>query len=96
MASQRKPYTKRSPRTIISALLSSARKLGTHQLRVHLRHLHTPIHGDRVYGKPADRLYLHAYKLEITTQPGKRQTFVAPLPGEFTKLFPELDDEPNL
>lgn len=68
----------------------------THQLRVHLRHLRTPIHGDRVYGKPADRLYLHAYKLEITTQPGKRQTFIAPLPGEFTKLFPELDDEPNL
>lgn len=35
----------------------------THQLRVHAAHpqgLGCPISGDRLYGKPADRLYLHA------------------------------------
>lgn len=35
----------------------------THQLRVHASHelgLNTPIIGDVLYGKPADRLYLHA------------------------------------
>lgn len=38
----------------------------THQLRVHAAHalgLHTPIVGDELYGKKADRLYLHAEKL---------------------------------
>ena len=62
----------------------------THQLRVHLQHLNTPITGDRVYGKAADRLYLHAYKLELTTAPEKRQTFVAPVPSSFQQYFPEV------
>lgn len=55
----------------------------THQLRVHMAHLGTPIHGDRVYGKPADRLYLHAAALEITIPGGKRRTFTAETPAEF-------------
>lgn len=41
----------------------------THQLRVHAAHplgLHCPIVGDRLYGRPADRLYLHAETLEFT------------------------------
>lgn len=64
----------------------------THQLRVHLAHLGTPITGDRVYGKPADRLYLHAYELEVTTAYGKRQQFQAPVPSSFTQLMPETVD----
>lgn len=64
----------------------------THQLRVHLAHLGTPIVGDRVYGKPADRLYLHAHKLDITTAYDTRQSFVAPIPAEFIKLFPDIDE----
>ena len=44
----------------------------THQLRVHMSHVGHPIHGDRVYGKPADRLYLHAAKLDITIAKGTR------------------------
>lgn len=55
----------------------------THQLRVHMAHIGTPIHGDRVYGKPSDRLYLHAAKLEITIPQSDRRTFEAPLPDEF-------------
>lgn len=59
----------------------------THQLRVHTAYIGTPIHGDKVYGKPADRMYLHAYKLEITIPTGDRRTFVAPVPSDFTSKF---------
>lgn len=60
----------------------------THQLRVHLKYLGHPILGDPVYGnKKADRLYLHAAKLEITLPGGKRTTFTAPLPQEFNNVF---------
>ncbi|HBK83428.1 MAG TPA: RNA pseudouridine synthase [Flavobacterium sp.] len=41
----------------------------THQLRVHAAHqlgLKTPIFGDDLYGKKADRLYLHAEELTFT------------------------------
>lgn len=62
----------------------------THQLRVHLKYIGTPILGDTVYGSGnADRLYLHAKELEITI-PGPtkesnnvRKTFEAPVPPEF-------------
>ena len=40
----------------------------THQLRVHAAHpdgLDCPIVGDPLYGQPADRLYLHAERLEF-------------------------------
>lgn len=62
----------------------------THQLRVHLAHLGVPILGDRVYGKKGDRLYLHAYELEITTHAGERRTFTAPVPDSFARYFPEV------
>lgn len=61
----------------------------THQLRVHMQYLAAPILGDRVYGTKADRLYLHAYKLEITLPNRAKKTFTAPLPAEFTTLFPD-------
>lgn len=41
----------------------------SHQLRVHCAHklgLHAPIVGDNLYGSRADRLYLHAQKIEFT------------------------------
>lgn len=41
----------------------------THQLRVHAAHpngLNAPILGDELYGEKADRLYLHADRLEFT------------------------------
>jgi 23S rRNA pseudouridine1911/1915/1917 synthase len=62
----------------------------THQLRVHMQYLAAPILGDRVYGTPADRLYLHAYQLEITLPSGETKAFTAPLPPEFHALFPEV------
>jgi 23S rRNA pseudouridine1911/1915/1917 synthase len=60
----------------------------THQLRVHMQYMNTPILGDRVYGKAADRLYLHAEKLEVTIPGGDRKVFEAPLPPEFLQKFP--------
>ena len=62
----------------------------THQLRVHLAHLNTPILGDRVYGKSSDcRMMLHAQKLEITLPSGERKVFEAAVPDEFKRFFPE-------
>lgn len=58
----------------------------THQLRVHLAHLGTPILGDPIYnpnGPKAARLFLHAMSLEITLPSKKRLTFTAPLPANF-------------
>jgi 23S rRNA pseudouridine1911/1915/1917 synthase len=63
----------------------------THQLRVHMAHIGTPIHGDRVYGKAADRLYLHATSLEITIPTSDRRTFEAPIPPEFTQMIKGSD-----
>ncbi len=68
----------------------------THQLRVHMAQLDHPIVGDRVYGTPSARLYLHAYQLEITTAPEQRQTFAAPIPKEFIDKFPEAADVANI
>jgi len=60
----------------------------THQLRVHMKYLGHPIVGDSVYGgEPADRLFLHAGKLEITLPGGERKVFEAPLPKEFDDFF---------
>jgi tRNA pseudouridine32 synthase/23S rRNA pseudouridine746 synthase len=56
----------------------------THQLRVHCAHalgLHAPIVGDRLYGRPADRLWLHCEFLALTHPiTGARLTFEAPTP----------------
>lgn len=59
----------------------------THQLRVHMSYLGAPILGDKVYGKSADRLYLHAAKLEITIPVSDRHIFTAPTPEEFIAKF---------
>lgn len=55
----------------------------THQLRVHMQYIKHPIVGDFVYGKPAERMFLHASSLEITIPNGQRKVFEAPLPPEF-------------
>ncbi len=58
----------------------------THQLRVHLKYLNTPILGDIVYGNPDERLFLHAKDLEITIpgiSGGERKVFTTNLPPEF-------------
>ena len=60
----------------------------THQLRVHMKYLGNPILGDTVYGgEKAERLFLHAKKLEITLPDGRRKVFEAGLPSEFLDVF---------
>lgn len=61
----------------------------THQLRVHMQYLNTPIAGDRIYGKKssAPRLCLHAHSLEITIPTSNRQVFTAPVPKVFEEIM---------
>ena len=56
----------------------------THQLRVHAAHpegLGCPILGDELYGKKADRLYLHAEYIE----------FRHPISGKILRIQKEAD-----
>jgi 23S rRNA pseudouridine1911/1915/1917 synthase len=71
------------------SLLELRPKTGrTHQLRVHMQYIKTPIAGDRVYGAQdsAKRLCLHAHTLELTIPTSERKIFTAPVP----KIFEEM------
>lgn len=58
----------------------------THQLRVHLNYLKHPIVGDSFYsGEKAQRLMLHAERLEITLPNSERRIFSVKTPEEFEK-----------
>ena len=68
----------------------------THQIRLHLAFLGTPIVGDAVYGHrnptlPIDRHFLHAFRLTIQL-PGEAavRTFDAPLPPELNQILEDL------
>jgi 23S rRNA pseudouridine1911/1915/1917 synthase len=76
------------------ALVLLAPRTGrTHQLRVHLRHIETPIVGDPLYGRKDEvtggaTLMLHARSLTIRL-PGESEprTFSAPLPERFRETI---------
>jgi len=60
----------------------------THQLRVHLNHLGHPIVGDYMYGgQTSERLFLHAYQLELTLLNRERKVFTAPIPKDFKRIM---------
>jgi len=62
----------------------------THQLRVHMEYIGTPIVGDKLYSdkkSPIGRLCLHAHELEITIPTANRQTFTADIPKEFKRIL---------
>jgi len=67
----------------------------THQIRVHLTSLGTPIVGDFKYGgneaRPkgavADKLHLHARSIDIAHPDGGRLSVVAPLPDHMRKSW---------
>ena len=69
----------------------------THQIRVHLKHLHTPILADPLYGKPSpfiDRLALHAYELRVPhPRSGKIMSFAAPLPADMAAAWEKAGGE---
>lgn len=68
----------------------------THQIRVHLAFIGSPVAGDTVYGRrhstiPVNRHFLHAFRLSIVI-PGEAipQVFEAPLPEELTTILKSL------
>jgi len=75
----------------------------THQIRVHLAELGTPIIGDFKYGgtnaRPRgdieDRLHLHARSIDIAHPAGGRLTVTAPLPPHMLKTWKLLGFNPN-
>lgn len=65
----------------------------THQIRVHMSSIGLPILGDNVYGGDQFiRLMLHSYNLRIKSQDNKLKNFVAPIPKEFQKIFPKINE----
>jgi 23S rRNA pseudouridine1911/1915/1917 synthase len=80
-------YTAEDGTSLIMCDLHTGR---THQIRVHMLHIGTPILGDPIYAKPArqpvqpGRLMLHAWQLVIThPRTGERIEFEAPLPEQY-------------
>lgn len=65
----------------------------THQIRVHLETIGTPILGDDKYfgnarlrlNEVADKLYLHAYKIDLSVIYGKKMIIKAELPKHFSE-----------
>jgi 23S rRNA pseudouridine1911/1915/1917 synthase len=69
----------------------------THQIRVHLQHIHHPVVGDPVYRRGAarnlefGRQALHAAELEfVHPRTGKAKRWKAPLPADMKKLLASL------
>jgi len=69
----------------------------THQIRVHMAFLKTPVVGDSLYGfrhpsLPVERQFLHAGHLEICL-PGEDEAsvFEAPLPADLTRVLDGLE-----
>ncbi len=67
----------------------------THQIRVHLQSIGTPVMGDPLYSRRSSRfphaqLMLHSWKLEIHLPDGKKHRFTAPLPPHFTRMMHNL------
>lgn len=65
----------------------------THQIRVHMKHIHHGIVGDPLYmdNHPKalgfNRQALHAFRINFNDMKGNPQTFEAPLPADFQKAL---------
>jgi len=60
----------------------------THQLRVHLKEIKHPIVGDTLYStEKFERMFLHAFSIEITLPSKERMSFKAPLPTIFNTFL---------
>lgn len=75
----------------------------THQIRVHLRHVHAPVLGDSLYGWPywnqkygAERQLLHAHHLKLIHPiTGEPLTLEAPLPQDIQQMVEKIRCEPS-
>lgn len=72
-------------RALLNVRLENGRQ---HQIRAHLAWLGYPVEGDFRYGKPGERLGLHALSLKII-KPGnnKELLFSTPAPADFLSLL---------
>lgn len=66
----------------------------THQIRVHLSHIGFPLAGDDLYGGSLNRIKrqaLHLAEVQLTCKiVGMDRTFIAELPEDIRKSFPEF------
>ena len=72
----------------------------THQIRVHLKSIGTPVIGDPIYSRPRPEfpeasLMLHSWKLTIPLPNGQERQFTAPLPQRFTHLSRRFGLDPG-
>lgn len=58
----------------------------THQLRVHLAYIGSPVLGDNLYGKGGGELYLHAHSLKLHLPSGQQKKFTSALPDKFKRF----------
>lgn len=82
-----KVLKEKNNKTLLDINIKTGRK---NQIRVHLKENNTPIIGDTKYGIKDNikRMYLHAYKLELTDPITKKNVkFETELPKEFEALF---------
>lgn len=79
--------------TVLSLELETGR---THQIRVHMAHIHHPVVGDQVYGSGKNALgmegqALHGWRLQLTHPATKeRMSFDAPLPEDMKRSLKRL------
>jgi 23S rRNA pseudouridine1911/1915/1917 synthase len=64
----------------------------THQVRVHFRYIDHPVVGDELYGRAAERLLLHAWRLRFTHPvDGRDCRFEATVPAAFPSFdYPSI------
>jgi 23S rRNA pseudouridine1911/1915/1917 synthase len=68
----------------------------THQIRVHLAFIGHPVVADRLYARGGfptlglSRQFLHAWRLGLRLEDGRRETFESPLPAELQQTLSEL------
>lgn len=82
----------------ISLALVKPKTGRTHQIRVHLKHLGTPVLGDEVYGSTkannvhaAPRQLLHAYRLRFSHPiSGETIDLIAPIPSDMLPYIQQL------
>ena len=79
--------------TVLSLELETGR---THQIRVHMAHIHHPVVGDQVYSNGRNALgmegqALHGWRLQLTHPvTGRHMSFTAPLPEDMQRALKRL------
>lgn len=79
--------------TVLGLELETGR---THQIRVHMAHIHHPVVGDQVYSNGKNTLgmagqALHGWRLQLThPSSGKHMSFTAPLPEDMQQALKRL------